>query len=177
MEEDDIFGKACLEASLSLQPHQRARATLPTPVGGLGLASAERRRVAAYLGSLCETLPAVLVSVQGSLWDRVRKKLPRLPLVRIREQALRSLAEEWEVKEEEQATVLPPGLTKWAYGDTDEERALPVPSMEVLRPRALWKRRTAHAGQTKEPSPEGGIREVFNLNRRLAESRTRTGSG
>ena len=48
-----------------LQPHQ-AQASLSTERGGLGLTSAEARRMSAPIGSLVATVPEVLADLSGT---------------------------------------------------------------------------------------------------------------
>lgn len=66
-EKGGLCDEGCPKARLSLWRHQRAQTTLSTAAGGLGMTSAARRRATASVGSLPETLPAMLVSIAGPL--------------------------------------------------------------------------------------------------------------
>ena len=79
-DEEPFFPANCPADKLKLLPHQRVQVSLSTAAGGLGLASTARRRVSA--GSVCETLPKVIVRLTGSIGDYVRGNLPNAPLVR-----------------------------------------------------------------------------------------------
>ena len=70
-DEESFFAANCPADKLKLLPHQQVQAGLSTAAGGLGLASTARRRVSAALGSVCETLPEVIVSLTGSIGDYV----------------------------------------------------------------------------------------------------------
>ena len=50
-EAQSFFEKACPDDRLTIQPHQQAQARLSTGVRGLGLPSAEARRMSASVGS------------------------------------------------------------------------------------------------------------------------------
>ena len=80
-EESSFFGEGCMAEGLTLLPHQRAQASLSTGAGGVGMSSAEARRMSASVESLVATLPAVLADLSGSLGEKVLKNLPGSELV------------------------------------------------------------------------------------------------
>ena len=63
-EESSFFADRCPTNMLTLQPHQQAKARLPTGAGGFGLSSAEVRRMSASVGSLVATVPEVICPAQ-----------------------------------------------------------------------------------------------------------------
>ena len=50
--------------------------------GGVGLSSAESRRMSVSIGSLVATLPEGLADLSGPLGERVRRELPNTNLAR-----------------------------------------------------------------------------------------------
>ena len=81
-EESSFFGDGCPANMLTLQPYQQAQASLFMGPGGLGLSSAEARRMSASVGSLVMTMPEVLADLSGAIGDKVRRELPDSDLVR-----------------------------------------------------------------------------------------------
>ena len=75
-DESSFFEDGCPANQLTLQPHQKAQASLSPGGGGFGLSSAESRRVSASIGSLVATVPEVLVDLSDLLGERVRRELP-----------------------------------------------------------------------------------------------------
>ena len=82
VEEDPFVADGCPEECLSLQTHQQVQAMLSTAARGLGLATAVQRRVSAAVGSVCEKMPGVLVSLAGPLGTSDREALPGKTLVK-----------------------------------------------------------------------------------------------
>ena len=131
-DEESFFAANCPADKLKLLPHQRVQAGLSTAAGGLGLASTARRRVSAALGSVCETLPEVIVSLTGSVGNYVRGNLPNAPLVRSLGRGLRDVLATTSVTAEALSAVLPAGLVAWANGPTGEDGELAAPTIDVL---------------------------------------------
>ena len=71
----------CPDGQLTLQPHQQAQAHLSTGAGGLGLHSAEARRMSASIGSTVGIVPEVLTDLTGPLGDRARRGLPESRII------------------------------------------------------------------------------------------------
>ena len=80
--ESPFFEDVCPANRLTLQPHQKAQASLSTGAGGVGLSSAESRRMSASIGSLVATVPEILADLSGPLREKVRRELPYSDLVR-----------------------------------------------------------------------------------------------
>ena len=66
---------------LTLQPYQHAQASLFAGVGGVGLSSAEARRMSMSVGSLVATVSEALADMSGAIGDKVRRDLPDSDLV------------------------------------------------------------------------------------------------
>ena len=79
-DESSAFEDGCPANRLTLQPHQKAQASLSTRVGGFGLSSAESRIMSASIGSLVPTVPEVLADLSGSLENKVRRELSNFGL-------------------------------------------------------------------------------------------------
>ena len=84
-------------------PHQHAQASLSTEAGMFRMSSAEARRMPASVGSLVETLPAVLADLSDSLGEKVRRSLPDSELVNSIWEGVRGLRDDGGVTEEEMA--------------------------------------------------------------------------
>ena len=91
-----------------------------------------RRRVSAALGSVCEPIPEVLLSLTGPIGDQVRANIPAAPMVRSLGNGLSDLLNTTGIAEEALAAVLPAGLVAWAIGPRDEDGELVEPGIDVL---------------------------------------------
>ena len=130
--EELSFATDCPADRLKLLPHQRVQAGLSTAAGGLGLSSTARRRLSVAHGSVCETLPGVIVSLTGSIGDYVRGNLPNSPRVRYLGRSLRDVVATTSVTSEALSAVLPAGLVAWANGPTGENGKLAAPTIDIL---------------------------------------------
>ena len=72
-DESSFFEDGCPANRKTLQPHQKAQASLSTRAGGFGLSSAESRRMSASIGSLVVTVPEVLADLSGPVGEKVRR--------------------------------------------------------------------------------------------------------
>ena len=105
---------------LTLQPYQHAQASLFAGVGGVGLSSAEARRMSMSVGSLVATVSEVLADMSGAIGDKVRRDLPDSHLVRRIWNSVRDLCDVHGVSEEAMANIMP---DRWRERAFRERRA------------------------------------------------------
>ena len=81
-DESSFFEDGCSAIQFTLQPYQKAQASLSTGARGGGLSPAESTRRSAYIGSLVATVPEVLTDLSGPLGGKSRRDMPNSDLVR-----------------------------------------------------------------------------------------------
>ena len=123
---------------LTLQPHQKSQASLSTGAGGVGLSSAESRRMSAPIGNLVATVLEILADLSGLLREKVWRELPNSDLVCRICSSVRDLRDIHGVSEEAMANVAPESWRNRAFR-ANEERASWQSDAEVL---------PAHDGET-----------------------------
>ena len=125
------FEDGCPANRFTLQPHQKAQASLSTGAGGFGLPSAESRRTLASLGSLMATVSEVLTDLSGPLGEKVRRELPNSDLVRRIWNSVRDLRDIHGVSEEAMANVVPESCRNRALSEQSVPRELGKSFMAV----------------------------------------------
>ena len=137
-DESSFFEDGCPANRLTLRPHQKAKANLSTGARGVGLSSAESRRMSASIGSLVAAVPGALADLSGPLGERPEGELPNSDLVRRIWSSVRDLRDVHGVSEEGMANVVP-GSWRNRASRANEEEASGLSVMEVL---------PAHDGET-----------------------------
>ena len=98
-----------------LQLRQKAQASLSTGARGLGLPSAESRRMSASIWSLGATVPEVLADLCGPLGENVRRELLNSDLVRRIWSSVRDLRDINGESEEAMANMVPESWRNRAF--------------------------------------------------------------
>jgi hypothetical protein len=114
---------------LVLEQHQQLQACMSLASGGLGMASAEHTKEAAYVGSLVATLPALLADLVGDAHGAAfRERIPHAATIRALWLALRALGPDGRrISVEGLNAILPPSWIEWALAE-----AYTVPTLEML---------------------------------------------
>ena len=137
-DESSFFEDRCPAKRLTVQLHQKPQASLSTGAGGVGLSSAESRRMSAPIGNLVATVLEILADLSGLLREKVWRELPNSDLVCRICSSVRDLRDIHGVSEEAMANVAPESWRNRAFR-VNEERTSWQSDVEVL---------PAHDGET-----------------------------
>ena len=179
-DESSFFEDGCSANQFTLQPYQKAQASLSTGAGGYGLSSAESRRMSAPIGSLVATVPEALADLSGPLGEKVGRELPNSDIVRRIWSSARDLRDIHRVSEEAMANAVPQSWRHRAFR-ANEERAswqsdvevLPAPDGETISShkvqhklgqqvnRLRYQRYVASLDQLPEEAGPSGSNDVF----------------